>query len=264
MLATFINPYGWRIYDSFLDLSSSPYLRSINQEWRPLQLASNEALFLILVTVVPLALTLVTRPRRVGGALFDFLSTALFTYAAFRMVRFVPYAAIVGAPLAASTLARLREVRLPPVWGVTGRFIAALERRLALPRSPTLLATVIALVGGALAVCGVTPFSGGQMGPSQALYPPQMFDAIGRDASSGVILASPDYGGAITWRLHPGFRPVLDDRNNLVGEELYRRYFGALEDQTELDGLIRDYGVTHLIVANESAVVRQLSGSEIG
>ncbi|MEY4702092.1 MAG: hypothetical protein RL326_2279 [Pseudomonadota bacterium] len=259
VLATFINPYGWRIYDSFLDLSSSPYLRSINQEWRPLHIGSNEGVLVVLVSVVPLALTLATKPRRASGSLFDIFSTALFTYAAFRMVRFVPYAVIVGAPFAASAIARLREVRLPPVCGVSGRFIAALERRLTLPRSPTLLAAVIALVGGALVVCGVTPFSEGQMGPSEALYPPQMFDAIGRDARSGVILASPDYGGAITWRLHPGFRPVLDDRNNLVGEGLYRRYFRATEDQTELDGLIREYGVTHLIVGNESPVVRQLS-----
>ncbi len=260
VLATFINPYGWLIYESFFELSTSSYLRSINQEWRPLQLGSNEAVFLVLVTVVPLVLTFITKRRQGSGTLFDLLSTTLFTYAAFRMVRFVPYAAIVGAPLAASTLARLGEVRLPPVLGVTSRFIAALEKRLVLPRSPTLLATVIAVVGCALAVFGVTPFNPDRMGPSAVLYPPQMFDAIGHDADSGVVLASPDYGGAITWRLQPGFRPVLDDRNNVVGEGLYRRYFRALEDRTELDGLIRDYRVTHLIVANTSPVVRQLSG----
>lgn len=260
VLATFINPYGWRIYESFFELSTSSYLRSINQEWRPLQLGSNEALLLMLVTVVPLALTVITRQPRGRGKLFDVLSTTIFTYAAFRMVRFVPYAAIVGAPLAASALAQLGKVRLPPAWGITGRFITALEKRVVLPRSPTVLATLITLVGCALAVVGGTPFNADRMGPSEALYPPQMFDAIGRDADSGVVLASPDYGGAITWRLQPNFRAVLDDRNNLVGEQLYRRYFRALEDKTELDRLIGEYGVTHLIVANTSPVVGQLSG----
>ncbi len=262
VLATFINPYGWRIYESFLELSTSSYLRSINQEWRPLQLGTNEALLLMLVTVVPLALTVITRQGRRSGMLFDVLSTALFTCAAFRMVRFVPYAAIVGAPLAASTLARLGDVRLPSTLGITGRFIVALEKWFALPRSPVLLTTVITLVGCVLAVSVVTPFDRRQIGPSAALYPPQMFDAIGQDTGSGVVLASPDYGGAITWRLQPTFRAVLDDRNNLVGEQLYRRYFRALEDKTQLDELIHDYGVTHLIVANQSPVVRQLSGDQ--
>jgi hypothetical protein len=62
------------------------------------------------------------------------------------------------------------------------------------------------------------PLAGIQMGPSTTPYPPRMFDAIARDRESGVILASPDFGGAITWRLQPGFRAVLDDSNNLVGE----------------------------------------------
>jgi hypothetical protein len=122
-IATLINPYGWRIYESFFELSTSSYLRSINQEWRPLHIGSNEGVLVVLVSVVPLALALMARPRRAGGFLFDILSTAVLTYAAFRMVRFVPYAVIVAAPLAASTLARLREVRLPPVCGVTSRFI---------------------------------------------------------------------------------------------------------------------------------------------
>jgi hypothetical protein len=121
------------------------------------------------------------------------------------------------------------------------------------------IAGLIAVIGGVLASLGALPFAGDHMGPSLTGYPPRMFDVIAHDSSSGVVLASPDYGGAIAWRLQPGFRAVLDDRNNVVGEGLYRRYFGALEDKTELEGLIRDYGVTHLIVAKTSPVVPQLS-----
>lgn len=261
-LSTLLNPYGWRVYDSFFDLSASPYLRSINQEWRPLELLSNEALLLLLVTFVPLAFTLSASLRHIGPRLFDILSTLVFTYAAFRMVRFAPYAAILGAPLTAIALADLRRIRLPSVFGATRRFVEALEKRLNLPQSPTLLASLIALLGCVLAMFGVLPLAGTQMGPSTTQYPPQMFDAIARDRGSGVILASPDFGGAITWRLQTGFRAVLDDRNNVVGEGVYRRYFRALEDKTELEGLIRDYSVTHLIVANASPVVRQLSGEQ--
>jgi hypothetical protein len=40
------------------------------------------------------------------------------------------------------------------------------------------------------------------------------------------------------------------------------RYFRALEDKTELDGLIRDYSVMHRVVTNSSPVIRQLSGGQ--
>jgi hypothetical protein len=86
-----------------------------------------------------------------------------------------------------------------------------------------------------------------------------MFEAIERDSVSGVILAPPDYGGSIAWRLYPNFRAILDDRNDLVGEGLYRQYFRALEDKTELERLLGDYGVTHLIIATSSPLVGQLS-----
>jgi hypothetical protein len=121
---------------------------------------------------------------------------------------------------------------------------------------------LIAFIGCVFALVGVLPLGGTQMGPSTSQYPPHMFDAIAKDRSSGVVLASPDYGGAIAWRLQPGFRAVLDDRNNLVGEDLYRRYFRALEDKTELEELVREYGVTHLIVASTSSVVPRLSGEQ--
>ena len=261
-LATLLNPYGWRVYDSFFDLSASPYLRSINQEWRPLELLSNEALLLLLVTFVPLAFTLSASLRHIGPRLFDILSTLVFTYAAFRMVRFVPYAAILGAPLTAIALADLRRVRLPSVCGATRRFISALEKRLDMPRSPILIASLIAFIGCTLAMVGILPCSGKPIGPSATLYPADMFDEIARDRGEGVILASPDYGGAVAWRLQPGFRAVLDDRNNVVGEELYRRYFRALEDRTELEELVREYGVTHLILSSMSPVVAQLSGEQ--
>lgn len=257
--ATLINPYGWRIYTSFLGLSRSDYLRSLNQEWRPLQLGSNEMLLLVIVAVLPLAAALVGKGYRARGVLFDCLVAILFTYGAFRMARVVPYAAIVSAPLAACALARLGRVELPKVLRATGRFISGLDKQLKLPSSPAVMAGVIAIAGIVLAAVGFTPRSATTMGPSSEVYPPRVFEVIKGDRDSGVILASPDYGGAIAWRLHPRFHSVLDDRNDLVGEGLYRRYFRALQDRTELEGIIRDYGVTHLIIANTDPVVGQLS-----
>lgn len=257
--ATLSNPYGWRIYTSFLELSRSDYLRSINQEWRPLQLGSNEMALLVIIAAVPLVAALVRKGYRARGWFFDCFVTTLFTYGAFRMARVVPYAAIVSAPLAACALGRLREVQWPGVFRATRHFVSALDRRLALSRSPISVVCVIALAGVMLAVLGLTPRSASTMGPSSIAYPPAMFESIERDSASGVILASPDYGGSIVLGLYPQFRAVLDDRNDLVGEGLYQRYFRALEDKTELEGIIRDYGVTHLIIANTSPVVGQLS-----
>ena len=257
--STLVNPYGVRIYSSFVELSRSAYLRSINQEWRALEFGSPEMLLLVTVTVIPLVVTMVVKGYRTRVSLFDCLMTTLLTYGAFRMVRVVPYAAIVSVPLAASALARLGRVELPTVFRATRRFISTLDRRLELPRSPFVLACGIALAGGILGVVGITPRGAYVMGPSSEVYPPGMFKAIERDGVSGVILASPDYGGSIAWRLYPNFRAILDDRNDLVGEGLYRRYFRALEDKTELERLLGDYGVTHLIIATSSPLVGQLS-----
>lgn len=260
--ATLVNPYGWRIYSSFIELSRSAYLRSINQEWRPLEFGSPEMVLLLTLAVLPLLVTVVGKGYRTRVALFDCLMVALLTYGAFRMVRVVPYAAIVSAPLAASVLARLGGIKLPAVFRATRRFISRLDRLLELPRSPLALTSGMALAGVMLALVGITPRGADTMGPSSEVYPPGMFEAIERDSASGVILASPDYGGSITWRLYPKFRAILDDRNDLVGEGLYRRYFKALKDKVELERLVDDYGVTHLIIATSSPVVGQLSDEQ--
>ena len=70
-------------------------------------------------------------------------------------------------------------------------------------------------------------------------------------------------GGFLTASLYPDFRAVIDDRNTLIGAELYRRYFRSMESLQELQSIITAFGVTHLILEKDRAVMREARESGV-
>ena len=70
-------------------------------------------------------------------------------------------------------------------------------------------------------------------------------------------------GGFLTASLYPDFRAVIDDRNTLIGAELYRRFFRSMESLQELQSIITTFGVTHLILEKDRAVMREAIESEV-
>jgi hypothetical protein len=75
-----------------------------------------------------------------------------------------------------------------------------------------------------------------------------------------VVFASPDYGGFITWHGLPNVRAVLDDRNTLLGEEIYRSVLPVLA-RGDLDLLkvqLQRYNARYILLDAESKLAKLL------
>ncbi len=256
VLATLVNPYGLALHESIVSLGQSAYFMRLNSEWLPPSRGSFEGELLIVLVGALTVATIVSPSFRRGVGWFDILATGLLTFGAFRSVRFIPFAVIAGAFPLAVALGCLEGIRTLPVFRLSGRLIGALERwTVGRPSAgvAAVLCAVVGILGG-----GLMPLPQ-RLGPRIAQYPPEVSEAIRADAREGVVLASPDFGGFITATLYPSFRAVIDDRNTLIGEDLYRQYFASLDSPHALSALLQRFEVTHLILPRDSTVGKELA-----
>jgi len=252
--ATLCNPQGAGLHRSIVSLALDPYLMRLNNEWRPLVERANifgvaGALFLFLC-VVPLPLSMALRKRMPVGWMYDLLSSALFSLQAIQMVRCLPYAAIASAPLAASAYRQLLAgIAWPSSFGLTRRFVAELERLEG--RSPRWAG--VALVVGLLGVLS-SHRTLAAAGPHVSPFVAEALSHIKGDPVPGAVLASPDLGGRITAALYPQHRAVLDDRNTMLGADIYRSFFGSMRSLEALRQLCSVFGVHYVIFAPRDTV----------
>lgn len=255
MAATLANPYTIGLHKSILALSRSEYFMQLNQEWLPPDLTSFSGMALLSLIGVPLITALVAPAFRQEMRWFDIIATGLLTIEALRSVRCVPFAAIAATfPFTAAVMYVARNCAIHAL-RLTARCIDLVEQRERRHSYATITAWVCAVCG----IVGLTSaFLPEKLGPQTNRYPPAVLAAIRADTPRGVVLASPDWGGAITAALYPDFQAVIDDRNVLVGEYLYRQYFESLTSHQALDALVKRFDVTHLVIPAKSIVGSEL------
>ena len=266
-VATLCNPRGIELHRSIFALAGDRYLLGLNQEWKPLlERGDFVGFFGVLFTilcVLPVLLAVWMRSRMATGWVLDLVATIVFGVQAFLMVRCVPFVAITAAPLAARVYSELLGFQLPGVFNLSQRCFTAVDKREGKTLSWGSIALVCAVVG--IAATWVAPGMVVQeaLGPSTKKYDQAIVSAIRNDAPRGVVYATPNLGGFLTASLYPDFRAVIDDRNTLIGAELYRRYFRSMESLQELQSIITAFGVTHLILEKDRAVMREARESGV-
>jgi hypothetical protein len=117
-VATLVNPFGPRVYESALGVTFNSQIRQLIEEW---QSPDFHNLAILAVVILPVAITVgyLAFSRRPVPAL-EFLLAALLLVSTLQAVRFLPYFAIAWCALAART-SPLPEERVRPtvlVWPV--------------------------------------------------------------------------------------------------------------------------------------------------
>jgi hypothetical protein len=258
--STLLNPAGYHLHASIADLGQSAYFLSLNQEWLPLDLWSFEGKALLVLVCFAAVGALM---RRNSGGLrgwFDPLIGGVFFLLSVKSVRFLPFASIALLPLATEGVSALRHLPLPSVARLTVRSVSFAERYEERFRRAGLLSSLL---------CGVlfllVALAYGEraflhpLGPSVSTYPAGVMRAlVNADAQSGVVFASPNWGGAITLNLFPRFRAVIDDRNAMLGEGFYRAADAAMRDRKAFEQLVGDFKVSHVILPLSAPIAQQL------
>jgi hypothetical protein len=78
----------------------------------------------------------------------------------------------------------------------------------------------------------------------------------------GVVIAPPEWGGYISFYGQGELRPVIDDRNLVVGEEGYRAFYAAFSEGGKWQEYVKSKGARFILFRTESLFAKRLSPKE--
>lgn len=231
-LATIFNPYGTDLHRSIFLLGSSSYFMRLNTEWLPLSLDEYSGrLFLVMVVVIANAVFFCRGSGR--WRWFELLLIAVFAIKSCYAARFLPFFAIISAPVLADSLCLIGRSRLLARIPGFLRIAVAFERFEKMEadsgRGKLLVSALMVLVFLSVFVRGDLFLYRGPYGPNSEKYPYKAVEFILNEVSGDVVVsATPNWGGFLTWQGQGKIKPVIDDRNILLGEDAYKAYFAAM------------------------------------
>lgn len=266
-LASLLNPYGIDLVCQVFGLVNDDFFMSLNQEWRPIQLRNPEGR-LFLQTGIVILLGAFLSPRREATISFtEPLIIGFFAWSTLSSVRFLPYYAIAATPLLAQSMGQIAAFepfqRLPPYRQLRAVMVDLdkRERR----GFATYLCLLVALVCFPLidAVMHGTMYPyRGSFGPSREEYPydgiSALRDVITRDSLSQpiAVVATPDWGGFLALHGREQFKPIIDDRNSLLGAQAYKEFMASVKIGGDIVGYLKRMNAQFLLLkANEPLAI---------
>ncbi|MDY6090085.1 MAG: hypothetical protein SPJ04_02380 [Bdellovibrionota bacterium] len=224
LFATFINPYFISLHESILFLSNSEYFMGLNEEWQSVKLFSVVG---ILATLIISSISLsfiLSKDYREKVSFTYFICSLVFYYYAMKHLRGVTYFSIIsGIPLSA-LLVKAYSFRISNkicILRLLPKFLKHIN--LCLKNDKVCYAACF-IFAFTLVVSNFQNKS--DFKPCINKFPYKIASFINNNKLKGNIIASPDYGGFLSWHLH-SVKPVMDDRNTLLGEKAYKDYINA-------------------------------------
>ena len=105
------------------------------------------------------------------------------------------------------------------------------------------------------------PLYNGEIGPPSQIFPTTAVNVLLSRTSPDdtvTVLNTADWSGYLTWRGYPKLKPVIDDRNTLLGEAFYRRFYEVVTLGGDLPAYLAEHRVRFLLLHSDSALARVL------
>lgn len=264
-LATLINPNGWELHLSIVELSQSDFFMSFHDEWLSPDFSAVEGqLFQGMIFV--LLFGLFTRAYREGAyGIFDLLLCCLLLHLSFDAVRVLPFFGIALAmPVAEAVRGFSGLASQPGLERLARAFrnIEAREQRLFRGGSVLILASGVIVLWSMAQ--GELPLYRGPFGPSHAKYPYEGTAYLVNRVQGEVeaVVSPPDWGGFITWKGAGKLQAVIDDRNTLLGETLYREFFREMSAEGEWRSFCTRRGAGQIMIPAQSGLAKRIRTSD--
>ena len=261
-IATFVNPYGSTLHASILELGRSEYFMNLHVEWKSPNFRSVEGVFFkISAITIFLALFLAGRAKLKWRS-FEFLLLLFFGQQALNAVRMLPFFGIVSAVPLAEALSALGSLEFLQRSIISRRLQLAFTRLSRREVESTNMGSLVLACGLLLILClslskhTVGGFAG-PFGPTGVNYPYRAIEFLRHESLSAkrplVVAANPNWGGFITWFGADRLRPILDDRNTLVGEAFHKKYWGFFSAPSDDHGYFKQFGTDYLLFGAKDA-----------
>lgn len=250
VLASFVNPYGWKLHAHVFSYLSNRFLIDHIDEFQSPNfhgIAQKCFLVLLLISIA----VLIARGRKLSPS--HILVVFFAVYAGLYASRNIPISAILLGMVVGPLL---------PASGCPGSFsqrMFAVEAR---------MRGHLWIVAGIVFTFAIVA-NGGRVGSAQwvdAHFDPQRMpvQAVDYLRSQGAIapILAPDYwGGYLIYRLHPQAQVVVDDRHDLYGEQFFRSYLKLLHVEEDWNEFLREHPAGYIVVPRKSALAALLSDS---
>ena len=257
---TLINPYIHNLHFSILLLGQSDFFMNLNMEWKPLDLTKTIGISTIIIICLCSAEFFLRRKRFTALDLFQCLAIILFAILSIKSVRILPYFGLVASPTIALFLSRIKlNSNLPILRALPG--IALYENRST--KGLLALSTLIILLPAYTLINHQLPIWSGEYGPPKSIYPYKAVSYLNKKHKNEKvgIFSTPDWGGFLTFHGQPGITPAIDDRNTLLGEDVYRDY---LKGEVEINALIHRAHLersSYILLPNTYKSIQQLKST---
>ena len=97
----------------------------------------------------------------------------------------------------------------------------------------------------------------GPYGPRKTKFPYDALAFLNEQAGEKRVYATPNWGGFLTFYGKNGTRALIDDRNTMLGEEVYKDYFEVEKLSPRSEKILTSLRATHLLLYKESALARK-------
>lgn len=264
-LATFANPYGWRLHAHIYRYLGDRYLMDrIDEFHSPDFHGWAQRCFALIVILVLIAFA----GNRHKLRLNHMLVTLLAVYAGMYASRSLPVSSmllvLVAGPILWEGMAAFAE--RPGAWGVirncARRFSSFAARAGAQEFQLRGHGWPVLAVVAALGVC----LHGGSLGSYQAVraefdplhLPVEAGEFLARERRGEPMLAPDMWGGYLIYRLYPQRRVVIDDRHDLYGAERFREYLTLMQVETGWKDVLQKWQVRTLVLPAGSTLANIL------
>jgi hypothetical protein len=253
LLATFLSPTGFGIWEAVISLGSNTYITSRIPEYQSANFHMPETwpfIFLLLITVTAFARTATKTAWTYILLAITFIGFALYTS------RMIPLCAVVLVPISAKAVGDWLEKDFS-----SGRF-AAIQKNIS-----TINSTSNGLIWLILIVIGVALIfrSGGAIDPENKgnvfdgkFFPVQTVQWLNDHPQTGHMLNEFDWGGYLLLKLSPRQQIFMDGHTHIYGEALTREYETVISLGAGWQEILDKYQVQWAILRTGSPVVQAL------
>ncbi len=259
--ATFLNPAGWRLWETTFGFLHNRYLVSHTAEYLPPDFHDPSTWpFLGLVAFSVLVLALKGRRLPLSHALLLSGWTAMGLYSA----RNIPLYAIVAAPILAETVAsgKLASLQVGKFESLKVGKFAGLQVRLGVMENSlkgALWPVAFALLMGAALLSGARLDFGGRGNVFlPEVFPVQAADWLETHPQEGNVFNYFPWGGYLLYRFEGRLPVFIDGQTDFYGEALTRRYEQVITLAEGWPEALAEYRVTWVLVPADSPLVPAL------
>ena len=249
LLATLINPYGWRLHEHVAAYLQNDYLMDRISEFRSFSFHLPGALYVeLFLLVAVLGAVALLRQRAFGPALLTLGMLHISLYSA----RHLPTAAVLLLPLCVAALTREAEdwPRLRPLLDYSQR-LRAIDQKI------WGIVPVLLVLAGTLAGLGISARAG-RVGFNAVTFPVRAADFLEQYDSVGRVFAKDQWGGYLIYRFAGRTKVFVDGRSDFYGQDLLETYARVAEVKPGWDAVLKQYDVRLVLVPTENALASAL------